>query len=890
MSLVKEYFNECEKYIGNDNVIVLVQVGGFYEAYQRPDGVGSAEKVSSLLHMHLTKKKSKEEWSESNPKMSGFPIYSLQKHLTRLNDLNYEVVLFQQDDTNPKNRFLRGKFTKNIRMEFDMMDSNGSFYPKLYQCVLEKYPIQRGRVREMEYRLHCAYVEVHSGKFYFIESVDSSYFRMLEQFLLQNEPFEMLFYVDGFDTDEKENVNKVLMTEGYSQVKIQDWVHQDYEIMRQQLEKSFDKPPELKYYPYMIQNVYQLCLYLEEHDKKQSIHLMVSDNCWVQMDDKPHVHFNRDLYRELFLFSVEEERKLNVSNTKSVFEILGTGMNSMGRRYLQRILQRPLTSVDEIQSRYDKLEKMSNDKKIYRDLCDMEWFYLRWKRFSLPHKNLHTMLFSYKKLRHLYPEMESVVSYIDSIWDLEIMEERDDFLKVTSEEYKEWIKKYNSLIEKLEKVEKEDSDITLYITDSLVDSYYQITNNRWKKWSKEKQDKYNTISTTTTLRKIMVKEYENSLFQLVSLQNKIKKYQRDEFERESCFIFKTFGKVIQNFHEMISEDSAISVLKSFFQKNGYSCPTVEKKEEFFLNVKNIRHLIIEQLNPNEIFVPFSVDMDQQNLGKLIYGMNSSGKSTFMKSVALGLWLAQCGLWVCAESFHYSPVHNFYSKFNHGDNLFKKHSLFISEISELKYILERINKKTILFLDELISGTEMYSSSSLITSLLHYFVEKKIYFFFTTHIHWISDHIEKHLGNSIEIFHFELKEMGLMKDDILLSSKKSDFYNRQLKKGSGNNQYGIEVAEKFGIPNTIIERAKEFRKHVRFDYVESHCRKSKYNAKLNVSECFKCGSREQLHTHHIFPQKNFENDIDMDGFRKNALYNLLVLCHCCHEQVHYHNEK
>lgn len=882
MSLIKEYFKECEKYKDNDRVVVLMQVGGFYEAYQRPDGIGSAAKVSQVLNMHLTKKKSKEEWSNSNPKMSGFPIHSLEKHLTRLNDLNYEVVLYQQMENNPKERFIRGTFTKNIRMEFDTMEDE--YFPKIFSCVLEKYWVQRGRVREVEYRQHYSWVEIHSGKVYFVESVDSSFFRMLEQFLLQNEPREMLFYLDGFEESEREMVRQILETEGYGHTRILEWKKEEYEVMEKQLEKSFDTPPQLQYYPYMVQNVFYLCLYLEGHDKTQSRHLMVPDDCWVQLDDKPHVHFNRDLYRELFLFSVDVERQVNVEKTKSVFEILSHGMNGMGKRYLQRILQRPLTSVDEIQKRYNKLETIQHDKKMYSGLCDFCWYYLRWKRMTLPQKNLSSMLFMYQKLSEIYPMICPVVEEVENNWDLEKMESNMDYLKNTSDEYREWNRKFDSFMDLLKK--EETNELTLYITDTIAESYYQITNSRWKKWSKTEQERFRVISSQTSSCKIMVKDYDKHLFKMMSLQTKIKKYQKERFEKDSQFIFEQFGSVLEKFHEQVSEDSALSVLKHFFQTNGYSCPKVEEKHEFFVHVTNVRHLIIEHLQPNEIFVPFSVEMTPKKMGKLIYGMNSSGKSTFMKSVALALWMAQCGLWVCAEHFHYTPIHNFYSKFNHGDNLFKKHSLFISEISELKYILDRINKKTILFLDELISGTEMFSSSSLIVSLLHEFIDKKIYFFFTTHIHWISEYVHRHLNDHIDIFHFELKDVDILKDDLLLSMDKNDFYNRSLLSGSGKSMYGIEVAEKFGIASSIIQRAREIRNHVRFEYTEENVRKSKYNSKLSVSECFKCGSREQLHTHHIFPQKNCNEPVSKDGFRKDGLYNLLVLCHECHDGVHH----
>jgi DNA mismatch repair protein MutS len=884
MSLLQDYYKECEKYKENEKVIVLMQIGGFYEAYQRPDGLGSAEIVSKALHMHLTKKKNKDVWSDTNPKMAGFPLLSLQKHLTRLNDLNYEVVLFQQQEDNPKNRFLRGTFTKNIRMESDSLDHDVNFFPRIYSCVLEKYTVQRGKCREVEFRQHYSWVEVNSGKVYFVESVDSSYLRMLEQFLLQNEPKEMLFFLDGFEQEEKKFVSEILKTGGYGHICISDWEMGDYDKMEEKLEICFHQPPELRFYPYMIQNVYHLCQYLERHDKNQATNLIVPKDCWVQLDDKPHVHFNRDLYKELFLFSVEEERQYNVDKVQSVFDILSSGMNAMGKRFLQRILQRPLTSVDEIALRYEKIDQMTHDKKIYRDLPDMNWYYLRWRRFTLPQRNLCSMLFTYKRLSTIYSNLIPIIETIETYWNLEKMDNEEDFLKNTSNEYMDWNQQLEELTEKFKK--EETNELTFYLTDSIVDSYFQITNARWKKWQKKEQDRFSILSCQTSSRKIMVKDYEKYLFKMLSLQTKIKKYQKERFEQDSTSIFETYGKHLEEFHEQISEDSALSVLKHFFKKEGYSCPIVEEKDDFFLHVTNIRHLIIEHLYPDEVFVPFSVEMNVEKMGKLIYGMNSSGKSTFMKSVALGLWMAQCGLWVCAEKFHYTPIHNFYSKFNHGDNLFKKHSLFISEISELKYIMDRIHKKTILFLDELLSGTEMFSSSSLITALLENFVNKRIFFFFTTHVHWISDYVEKNLHDNIDIFHFELKDVNVLKDEMLLSMNKNDFYNRSLQEGSGKSMYGIEVAEKFGICSNVIEKAKQIRCNVRFDYVEEYQRPSKYNSKLNVKECFKCGSREQLHTHHVFPQKNFNDSVAKDGFRKNGLYNLLVLCHACHERVHH----
>ena len=107
----------------------------------------------------------------------------------------------------------------------------------------------------------------------------------------------------------------------------------------------------------------------------------------------------------------------------------------------------------------------------------------------------------------------------------------------------------------------------------------------------------------------------------------------------------------------------------------------------------------------------------------------------------------------------------------------------------------------------------------------------------------------------------------MKDNLLLTMNKTDFYNRSLKEGSGRSHYGLEVIEQLGIPNTIIERSYNIRKYIRCEYIEEKEKRSRYNKKLEVKECFKCSSRENLHTHHIFQEHFKKDNILGDGFQE-----------------------
>merc|ERR1712146_307583 len=150
------------------------------------------------------------------------------------------------------------------------------------------------------------------------------------------------------------------------------------------------------------------------------------------------------------------------------------------------------------------------------------------------------------------------------------------------------------------------------------------------------------------------------------------------------------------------------------------------------------------------------------------------------------------------------------------NLFKKQSLFYSELIDLKYIMERTNNSSLIFLDELFSGTEVHSCTALLLSVIKQLSLKKIHFIVTSHIHLLSDIVKETMGSRVQIRHFQMKELNLIEHSTLVSSDPNIFYNRVLLEGSGPSQYGIEVAQQF-LNDKIIKDAFEYRKHIEFKY-------------------------------------------------------------------------
>ena len=147
-------------------------------------------------------------------------------------------------------------------------------------------------------------------------------------------------------------------------------------------------------------------------------------------------------------------------------------------------------------------------------------------------------------------------------------------------------------------------------------------------------------------------------------------------------------------------------------------------------------------------------------------------------------------------------------------------------------------------------------------------------------------MEDKYKNRLQRFHFVYDTEKDIRNEKLISTNIDDFYNRTVHSGSGPSLYGIEVAEQVGVPKGIIERAKGYRNCISIEFDSPAQPKiSKYNSKMKLEKCFVCGSRKQLHTHHIFPQKMFQEGESIQHFQKNGLYNLISLCEPCHQKVH-----
>lgn len=315
------------------------------------------------------------------------------------------------------------------------------------------------------------------------------------------------------------------------------------------------------------------------------------------------------------------------------------------------------------------------------------------------------------------------------------------------------------------------------------------------------------------------------------------------------------------------------------KKYDYHRPTLVQKERAYLSIKELRHVLIEQIQRDELYVPNDVCLDEQR-GILLYGTNAVGKSSLIRSIGISVILAQSGMFVpCRMEF--SPFSRLFTRILGNDNIFKGLSTFMVEMTELNTILTYADEHSLVLGDELCSGTEIPSAISIFTSALEELVKRNTCFMFATHFH--------ELVKMSCIHTLQRQGMRMMHLSVYYDSENNALvYDRKLKDGSGSANYGLEVCRAIQMPSQFLERANQ----IRLELVPEEKIQTKttpYSAKrMKTTLCEQCHAKITTEVHHLTPQQFSEDSrIQMDGqtFHKHHPANLISVCEQCHTKFH-----
>jgi DNA mismatch repair protein MutS len=617
---------------------------------------------------------------------------------------------------------------------------------------------------------------------------------------------------------------------------------------------------------------------------------------------------------------------------ESLLSVCNLCVTPMGRRLFKERLLYPSIEPDVIKSRYDSIDLFRNENyyekvhKILRKVSDLEKS-LRKMGLNLTQPSdffSDTLSFDYiEQLLVLLKEEDKIISRYDklvvqsfsdfyneckrvfvfhnlsqsgnlekSILQSELNADLDSYDKLTAE-YHQTLEviaiRLSKLLDGSETSVKLDFDERnewfFYCTNKRAITFKERVKNLGKTkihvhgsetplsfgtedFSYKKKDGSSTI--------IQFGICSNISKKLIKIQSFIKKLNKEEWGKRIDSLYRRYNTLLKRFYHILSEIDVYSSGAKLSIQNGYYRPELKDADKSFIECKEIRHPIVEKIHTETEYVTNDIDLGiiNEKDGILLFGTNACGKSTLMKSIGLNLIMAQAGLFVAAKEFVFKPYTQIFTRILNNDNIFRSQSSFAVEIQELKSILKRADKDSLVLGDELCSGTESISAMAIIATGLKELCERKTSFIFTSHLHQLTELDEIKQLNNLEIYHLKINYDR---------STNTLIYDRKLEKGSGPPIYGLKVCEAMGLSKDFISYAKRIQKNIECKGFHNS-KQSQYNPNVFMDECKICSSQGELETHHIKDQKYSDENKMIHHHHQNIQHNLVPLCKVCHLKV------
>lgn len=623
-------------------------------------------------------------------------------------------------------------------------------------------------------------------------------------------------------------------------------------------------------------------------------------------------------------------------NTKfqSVNSVVNNCATAMGKRKLKNLLCAPYTNREIIQESYDitdcmikfnlydeirsHLKCISDLDKLFRKLSikyiQPYELYSIYESFTtivqlINFVKTNSDLKKYMKkffVKQDFVDINKCIEFVDNKFHIEklrlsnLIEVKDSYYKNNIykdlDDINKSISSNINIVDNIAKiVESIDDTITLSIKNNGRDGYYLMTT---KIKGKKLQEKIKNINNNNFDLSKLVFTYQtntckitcdqintnsNNIEELYSqLNDKIKSYFINDMQswyNKYSHIFSKILNFITQF-DLVSNNAWTSV-QYHYVKPIICDENVDNGS--FANGTNIRHPIIERIIDTE-YIPHDLSIGNDVNGMMIYGCNAVGKSICMKSMGINIILAQIGYYVAADTFNYSIFDSLYTRISGSDNLFKGQSSFVVEMNELRCILKRATRKSLIIGDEICRGTEYLSANAIVASAIIKLVDLGAKFMFASHLHELANIQQIKDLNSVKFYHLAVTQQG---DDLI--------FNRQLREGTGEQIYGITIARYIlddpvfintanNLKNELIQNSNTM--NIRTSLTSG--KKSNYNNDMYVDSCHVCNSNINLESHHIIMQKDFDKsglNKSKKHITKDSKANLIVLCSSCHDDVH-----
>lgn len=956
-TIVNEYMEFSGTYMkkyGN-KTICLYQCGLFYEVYSPDENEIPIHEYSNILNLVCTKKdKSKKEISLSNPYLIGFPCVSKDKYIKILVNEGYTVVIIEQKINNFMRMervvteiFTSGTYIDNTKPETNnimtiYIEDEKQTSGKLLTCSgISIIDISTGicyihevhsLLDDMKYaideikRIMCSFypkeiIIIHNKKNQFGELTKNDILSFLD---LESKPIK---YYDNLEKEYfKISYQNNFLAKIYSE-KFETMCPLEYLDINKMIFGTIS-------FIFLLNYLYKQN---EKIIKKIEIPKKINSENYLVLGNNAPLQLN---LIETDIYDIPKNSKF-----KCVYDVINNVSTPMGKRFLKEKLLIPSTNIEKIKKSYDCIEKFITNKiyiqleKYLNEICDIE----RLRRkiifgtiypcelsnfiFSIQKiDELITFLFSinYDDLDDISEQQQTLKSFITEIqtkFDLDILCEQSSLDDLKNSFFKSGIcadidelqnqmdngiSCVDLLCEKLityldEK--KMTSKDPIKVNKNNKDGYFFVTSKLRANSLKKKLsniDKITIGKTDFCPTDFIYKDYEKTVRiffpkieinseELTDIRKNLLDAVKQHYLEELELIRKTYDDVFKKVIHFVSKiDYYKSGAKTAILYN-YCKPEIIDNEHGFIKCKHLRHPIIERIIKTE-YKCHDIDIGNKMMkGMLLYSLNGGGKSSLMKSVGISVILAQAGLYVPASQYEFSPYKTLYARITSNDNMFQNMSSFGVEMHELKAILTRCNNsKSLCIGDEISKGTEASSGTAIVAATIIQLSQSNVSFIFSTHLHNIVNIKQIITLTNVKSFHLSVDYDH--NNDILI-------YDRSLKEGSGQDDYGLIVAKYILNNDKFIDEATKIKNELKNsldDFLSMD--KSRYNKDVYYDKCELCGEQyskiknvgTNLETHHIKFQKDCdENDFlnEKSHIKKNSLCNLIVLCKKCHDNVH-----
>lgn len=889
----KLYKEHSQKY--GPNTCIFLEVGKFYEMYDsinEETGIGetSMQRAVALLNIQLSYKENKDLFA-------GIPEQSLHKFASILTREGWTVVVIDQvKDIQNKviSRNVSQILSPGTHVESFSQDSafigcllleqiSENLAPKFSVSIAD---ISTGRCYSYESKLEGKYNSwnfdrlLHFFQVHPIRELLILHKKMLlpnEQYFKQNlgipyslihiKPYKSVIDLEDLMNSSFKNKSMLSMTDF---LKIQP---------QSLMEQSFSS----------------LLFFLEEHfpSKKQ---ILEEHSVW---NPDISVYLGNNVLNQLNFIS---------NSSESILSYFQKTFTPLGKRGIVERLLYPLSDIDILSMRVFKLEKViqmepTKKKQIenyLKQISDLQRIHHKFFSYNLNAIDILNLYQSYTRIidiMELYETndiiKDNLINYLEEFKNIFSIEKAklysDDIsflnnelapktfsienkIQEQKEKANEFLKKVNEFSKETFKFEEKESNIF------SIDGTRRMVTNLDTTLKNKKKELWPHPDMNVVIRKNNGSIHTSYLDELHTTmlynRSRLKEAVKLELPPLCNRLIDSFRNLWLEIEDYVTDIDILFTMAKVSKEKNFVKPMFEDNSSSSgVQITGLRHPLIESQNSTQTYVKHNVNLDAN--GWLLYGMNASGKSSLMKAVGISVLLAQVGCFVPADSLTLKPYKGIYTRILNQDNIYAGLSSFAVEMLELREILKKADQYSLVLGDELCSGTESVSATSLVASGIIWLHRKKASFIFATHYHGLNDIPQVKSLENLKIYHLKVHYDPIK--DILV-------YDRNLEEGSGSTYYGLEVAKAMNIPHEYLELANEIRKEI----IGSKVKISQYNNEVLVKSCeiCKCSNTNILEVHHITQQKDANKDGFLEsGIHKNHKSNLIVLCSKCHDDYH-----